>query len=356
MVTKFDRRTLLLGAAATGALAAPWVRPARAQERAITLMAYSGIFEERYRAAVVEPFMRANPGIKVNYYGGGSSAQMLGMLRAQKAAPQTNICIMDASVAKAGTDEQIYDPVDNARLPVLGELNPMAIIPGLAGPAVTFDNLVLLYAPAKVKPAPTSWRELWKPEHKGQIGIAAVPDIQGLALTMIADRMAGGTDFIRDPSKGIALVGEMAPSVQTWDPKPDAYSAIISGSLSLGIGWNARAQLFSSQNPDRLAVALPDEGSVFQINTINLVKGAANNDAALAFMAYALGQEAQKSFTEAMFYAPTNAKAQISAEALARTAATPERMAKMMDVNWIEIAKIRDSITEQWRRRVINRR
>jgi len=356
MVTMFDRRALLLGAAATGVLAAPWVRTAHAQEKTITLMAYTGIFEERYKAAVVDPFMRANPGIKVNYYGSPNSAQSLGMLRAQKAAPQTNLCIMDASVAKAGTDEQLYDAVDNARLPVLAELNPMAIIPGLAGPAVTFDSAVLLYSAAKVKPAPTSWRELWKPGYKGQVGLPAAPDIVGLALTMVADRLAGGTDFIKDPSKGIALVGEMAPSVQTWDPKPDVYSAIISGGLTLGVGWNARGQLFSSQNPDRLGVTLPEEGSVFQINTLNLVKGAPNNDAALAFMAYALGQEAQKSFTEAMFYAPTNAKTQVSAEALARTAATPERMAKMIDVNWIEVAKVRDGITEQWRRRVINRR
>ncbi len=262
---------------------------------------------------------------------------------------------MDMSVAKAGGDEMLYDPMDPARLPVMRELSPKAIVPGLPGPAVTFDNLVLLYAPGKVSPKPISWRELWKPEHKGQVAISAVPDIQGIALTLIANRLAGGPDFTKSYEKGIAMMSELAPSVLTWDPKPDPYGAVINGTVSVGIGWNARGQVFSGQAPDRLAVALPDEGSVFQVNTINLVKGAPQTEAALTFMNYALGQEAQKTFTESMFYAPTNAQAKVSGEAMARTASTPERMAQMLDVNWIDVAKVRDGIMEQWRRRVISR-
>lgn len=69
-------------------------------------------------------------------------------------------------------------------------------------------------------------------------------------------------------------------------------------------------------------------------------------------MNYALGQEAQKAFTEAMFYAPTNAKAQIKPEVLARTVAAPEKMARVVSVDWIKIAEIRDAITQQWRRRI----
>jgi putative spermidine/putrescine transport system substrate-binding protein len=354
MRSRLTRRTLL-GVASSGVLASPWIRPAHAQGRSITVMGYNGIFADRYRAAVVEPFMRANPGITVNYYGSPSSAAMLGMLRAQKASPQTDVCIMDMSVAKAGADESIYDPVDATRLPVLHELSPKAIVAGLPGPAVTFDNLVLLYAPDKIEPKPTSWRELWKPEHKGQIAIPAVPDIQGIALTLIANHLAGGPDFTVSYEKGIDMMAELAPSVLTWEPKPDPYGAVINGTVSLGIGWNARAQVFSGQSPDRLAVTLPDEGSVFQVNTINLVKGSAQSEAALAFIAYALGQQAQKTFTESMFYAPTNAQAKVSPEVMARTAATPERMAKMLDVNWIDVAKIRDKMMEQWRRRVISR-
>ena len=52
-----------------------------------------------------------------------------------------------------------------------------------------------------------------------------------------------------------------------------------------------------------------------------------------------------------MFYAPTNSKANVSQAALDRTAL--KSLDKVMPVDWIALAKVRDSIAEQWRRRVI---
>ncbi|MCX8995936.1 extracellular solute-binding protein [Rhizobiaceae bacterium BDR2-2] len=336
-------------------VAMPWVSRAFAQERQITVCAYSAIFEDIYKKTVIEPFMAGHPGIKVNYVGLPTSAQILGTLRAQKAAPQIDVAIMDMTVAKAGGDEAIFAPVTVEQLPVMRQLNPRALIEGLPGPAVTFDSIVMLYSPQKFATAPTSWRELWNKDHAGRIAVDAPPNALGLGLTFIADNLAGGTNYMESVDKGLELLGEMAPLVQTWEPKPEVYTAVISGAVDLGIGYNARAQTFSLQTPERIGGALPDEGSVFQINTINLVNGSAQSDAALEFMSYALGAEAQKTFTEAMFYAPTNQEADVAPEALARTAATPERMAKMIDVNWIEVANIRDAVTNQWRRQVLSR-
>lgn len=347
------RKALVLGAAS---VAMPWVSRAQAQERKITLAAYSGIFEDIYKRTVVEPFMKANPGIRVNYVGAPTSAQNLGTLRAQKAAPQIDICIMDVVVAKAGGDENIYKKVTAEQLPVMKQLTPAALIEGVPGPAVTFDTVVLMYAPGKFPTPPTSWKELWNKKHAGRIAIDAPPNLLGLALTLIANKMAGGGDYRQSVAKGIELLGEMAPLVQTWDPKPDAYSAVVNGVVDLSIGYNARTQTFAKQTPDRIAAAMPEEGSVSQINTINLVNGSGQTEAALQFMSYALSAETQAAFTEALYYAPSNKEAPISEDARQRTAATPERMAKIMDVDWIEVAKIRDGITEQWRRNVTSRR
>ena len=172
---------------------------------------------------------------------------------------------------------------------------------------------------------------------------------------MMANKTFGGPDY-RNLEKGFEAVANLAPSVLSWDPKPDAYSFITNGTAALGVGWNARGQLYSAQSGGRMATVLPDEGSLFQINVLGLVKGSKQPDAARAFMNHALGAEAQAAFTERMFYAPTNMKAKVSEAALAKTAASPERMAKMLDVDWLEVAKFRESVTEQWRRRVLTRR
>lgn len=54
-----------------------------------------------------------------------------------------------------------------------------------------------------------------------------------------------------------------------------------------------------------------------------------------------------------MFYAPVNAKADIAPAALARTVAAPERMSRVLNVDWITVAGIREGIIQDWRRRIL---
>jgi putative spermidine/putrescine transport system substrate-binding protein len=320
-------------------------------ESTLRLVGYSGLFQERYTKAVIEPFMKANPDIKVEFFPLQGSAQMLGMLRAQKASPQADAVIMDVSVAKTGTDEGLFDKVDESVSKHVAELFPNARFPNVAGVGVTFDNLVLISNTELVKTPPTSWDALKDPAYKGKVAMFGAPDLIGVGLTLVLDKAAGGTDYLANVDKGIAALAEIAPNVQTWDPKPEVYPAVVNGQVALGVGWNARAQVFADTSNGRLRATLPKEGSLFQINTINLVKGAPNSEAAKKFVDYALSPEAQKAFTEAMYYAPTNSKAQIAEEALKRTAASS--MDRVMNVDWIALAKVRDSIIEQWRRKVI---
>ncbi|NKC34144.1 ABC transporter substrate-binding protein [Falsiroseomonas selenitidurans] len=347
------RRTL--GQAALGGLlASPFIRPAAAQERSITLAAYSGIFQENYDAVVVEPFRRANPNIKVTYFGMPNSAQTLGTLRAQKAAPQIDVAMFDITIGKAATDEGLLDPITRAEFPVLADLAPSAFAEGVNSVGVTFDSLSLLYSPENVRPAPTSWRVLWDPKYSGKIAMAAAPDIVGIGMTLVANRLFGGTDY-KDFARGVQAMSDLSPHVLSWDPKPDAYTFVTNGTAQLAVGWNARGQLYSRQSGGKLAAALPEEGSLFQINTLGLVKGSRQSDAAKAYIAYALSPEAQAAFAERMFYAPVNTKAPVSAAALSATAASPARMEKMLAVDWLEVAKFRNRLNEQWRRRILTR-
>jgi len=338
----------LAGAALAFALSAP---AAFAQQKTVTLMAYSGIFQERYTKAVVEPFMKANPDIKVEYFGVQNSAQMLGTLRAQKASPQVDVVIMDVSVSKAATDESLFTKIDEKNVPAVADLYPAARIPDVAGVAVTFDNLVLIYNSDVIKEAPKSWLDLADKKYAGKVAFNGMPDIQGLSLVLILDKARGGTNYLSNVDKGIAAVGEIAPNVLTWDPKPDVYQAIILGQANLGVAWNARSQVNADVSGGKLKATLPVEGSAFQINTINLVANRADSEAAARFVNYAIGPVAQKAFTEEMFYAPVNSKAQIADAAINRTAV--KSMDKVVALDWIGLAKVRDQIMEQWRRKVL---
>jgi putative spermidine/putrescine transport system substrate-binding protein len=349
---KSDRRTFLLGAGASFVSASAG-RAQSSPSGTITLMSYGGIFQDNYVKAVVEPFQKAFPNIKVNYVNHVTSAQMLGAIRAQKADPQIDVLLFDVTTAMIGNAEGLFSKFTPQEVPSLDELYPeaRAVGGGVFGPAVLYDHLVLVYD-QKLSPPIGKLADLWRPDLKGQLAIAAPPNIQGLALTAMVTKMEGG-DHGKSIDPGIKKLRELSPAVQTWEPNPDGYTLILNGVVRVATGWNARAQLYSDESNGRIRVVLPPEGSVFQVNTINIPEGAKNRAAALAFVNYALSREAQKAFTERMFYAPVNAKADIAPAALARTAASPENRARMIPLDWAEVAKVRDQWNNRWRREII---
>ena len=86
--------------AGVAALAMPAIGRAQSPGGAITLMSYNdGTFQDNYIKTVVEPFQQAFPGVQVNYAPSGTSAEMLGNIRAQKADPQ---------IGRASCRERVY--------------------------------------------------------------------------------------------------------------------------------------------------------------------------------------------------------------------------------------------------------
>jgi putative spermidine/putrescine transport system substrate-binding protein len=328
------------------ALAALLLSTTAMAQAPVALMAYAGIFRDNYSAVVVAPFGPSQ------YVEGGTSAQMLGTLRAQKADPQVDVVIMDVTTAALACAEGLVEKIDAAEFPVLAELDPMARQAGGAcGPAVTYDHLVLVYDTKNVTPAPTGLSVLWDPVHRGRIAVSSPPNIQGLALTAILAHAQSG-DW-RNANGAFARLRELAPAVQTFDPNPDGYTLILNDQVRFAMGWNARAQLYSDQSQGRIGVLLPSEGTVFQINTINIVANGKNRARAAAFFTHALSAGPQAAFTERMFYGPTNTRATVSPAALGRTALAPEARARVIPLDWTEMLRFREPWNQRWRRDVI---
>lgn len=342
------RRTLLATIASL-ALAAPNL--AAAQGGQMTLQAYAGIFRDNYTQTVVAPFTTA-AGTAVQYHDGGTSAQMLGTLRAQRADPQIDVVIMDVTTAAIACAEGLVEKIGPSTLPVIADIGQLGRdAGGECGPAVTYDHLVMVYDSRAVTPAPTSLAAMWAPEHRGRIALSAPPNIQGLAVTAILAHAQGGN--WRNLNAAMPRLRELAPAVQTFDPNPDGYTLILNNQVRFATGWNARAQLYSDQSQGRIGVTLPAEGTVFQINTINLVANSKNRAQGLAFMTHALSPTAQAAFTERMFYGPTNTRAQVSDAAMARTALAPQYRDRVIPLDWNEMVRLRDSWNQRWRREVI---
>ncbi|CAO3427611.1 extracellular solute-binding protein [Azospirillum endophyticum] len=322
----------------------------------ITVMGYRGAFQDNYVKAVVEPFQQANPDIKVTFFGVQNAAVSLGMLRAQKDAPQTDVVIFDLSVAKIARDEELIAELDTQHLKNWAALEPVGRELGGFAPPLTYDTYLLLYNRDAFPVPPTSWNALWDKQQAGKIIVPAQGggDIQAIALTVIANSLAGGESYTKTVKPGIAKLVEMAPLVQTWEPKPDAYTLVGNGTANLAVGYNARGQFYNEQTEGRLQTVAPAEGTVTQINVISAVAKSPNRAAAEKFIDYALSPEAQARFAEIMYYAPTNSNATVSEAARKRiplmdTAAK----AKQIPVDWVRVGELRERILMPWRREII---
>lgn len=317
----------------------------------ITLSAYSGIFQDKYTEAVINPFLEKFPGVTVNYFASNASSVMLGNLRSQASDVQTDVVIFDVSTALIGNKEELLAPLSVTDIPNLADLLPQATVQEGFGPAVTFDNLVLVYNTEAITSKPDTLSVLWDPQYAGKLAVTSMPSILGSGLMVMTSAMLG-EDYTQSVEQSAAKLAELAPAVQTFDPKPDSYTLVINGTVALATGWNARAQYYADESAGKLDVVLPKEGTILQINTINLTKGAKNEAAAKAFINYALSPEAQAAFTEAMFYAPVNAKAVVSPEATARTVSG--QLEQILPLDWAWAATKSEEWNQIWKRQIIS--
>jgi putative spermidine/putrescine transport system substrate-binding protein len=339
------RRRLLT---ASISLAMPRLRPAMAARRGITFAAYGGLFQELYEPGVVEPFARAHPEAGVYYFAIPSSTQALALLRRQRAQPEMDVVLLDLASARTATEEGLLDPMPPGSMPVLTELAPSAVFPGIAGPALFTEPLVMLFDAARVRPV-SNWKALWSGMEESWIAIPAPPDPVGIAFSLVAGQLFGGGGELRAVANGIPAINELSRQVVTWDPRPDIYRFIGDGSAKMGVGWNMPAQVWSDRLSGRLGVVFPEEGTISRVTTVNLVKGTRQPDAARQFIAHLLGAEAQRTMVEQMFLGPVNARARYMEGALSRTANTKERTAHAMPVDWVAVNEMRDDIIRRWR-------
>lgn len=318
----------------------------------VNLIAYSGIWEEQYSKAVIEPFKAKYPDIKINFVSKRSSAEMLSALQGQKGSPATDVAIMDNSVSTTGNRQGLFEKLDASAVPNLANVPEKFRDKDGYGPVAMLDAVGLVYDTATFPKAPDSWKVLWDPANKGKVNIVAPPSLLGISLTAITAKMEG-EDYTQSIEKATGKLKELAPSVQSFAPNPDEYQSVITGQTVIGLGQNARAQYYSDQSKKKIGVAVPKEGSVYQINTINLVKGAPHSAAAKTFINYALSAEAQTAFAKALFYAPSVSNAQLPADVKARVVATDNPDITALDIDFL--SKARDKWTQEWKRQIITK-
>ncbi|MFI0848056.1 PotD/PotF family extracellular solute-binding protein [Mesorhizobium sp. IMUNJ 23232] len=291
-----NRRTLMMGAAATGALSLAGLGAARAATQ-LAWMGWQG-YDDPLKAG---SFLKdADIELATTYI--SSNEEVITKLQAGGAGQIDLITIYFGHVpilSGAG----LVEPIDEAKLPGIDKVFPQFLNVEtirkdgkLYAVPFTWGTLSMVYDPGAIA-APTSWKDCLKDEFKGKV--AMTDDITGLISTwapivtgtktptrLTMDQLKQTIDFL------ITIKKEHA---RTFSPSyGESTDLFARGEVVISaIGWDAQVG-FAAAKGKKLAFVMPQEGVMAFMDTLAIPRGAPHLDAAYKALAQAISPEGQK--------------------------------------------------------------
>lgn len=346
-MTKLTRRAVVAAATAMPAVALT-PRIARADvELAVTVN--GGTFLDGWRKTVIEPFERANPGVRVKVVE-GLTYQSVSLLRAQKDNPSVDVFMMDDVAASEVAAEGLVHPLDLSSVPNLKQIFPDFRVPNDQYAKIYYVPEVIAYNTDSVKPPPDSWHDLWDPKYKGRLAIYNLDGAVGMMFFLIVNQMAGGTIENVDP--GFAAMRKLKPDVLTYPTQHAQLSQLFTqGDIVIGPWVSDRATTLG-QSGAPVAWTIPKEGSVMAEGTLVIAKGTKHPDLALKYVNFAISAGAQADNARTIFIAPVNQEAKLDDKTRRIVPNGPEALKLIRRPDWKNVNLHRSEWISRWNREI----
>jgi putative spermidine/putrescine transport system substrate-binding protein len=340
---RISRRRVLQGiggAAAASTLAMPHIARAQAGGKVI-VGTWGGDYQNLQIKHVADPILKPK-NIEVLWAVGGDPERKTKLL-AEKRLPRGTVDIV--ALTGSGTFEMwqqdVLQEIDYSKLKnanvILPQVKTKYSIPHI------YTGRVILYNPAKINPAPTSYADLWNPKYAGKVGVI---DIQYQTTIESAAMVAGGTMSNYEPGKA-KLLELKKMGIQVVPTNEAMAQALKNEEIWMCIMWKARGVQWQNAGVP-VQIAAPKEGLVLYISEFAIAKNAPNKDAAHAYLDATLEQSAQLGFAESMGYNGTISGLKLP-EALERRIGFTEAETKtMLKQDYDYLAKNDAGLKEWW--------
>ena len=348
-MTRLNRRLLIKGAAAsTAAIFRPALVRA-ATELVVTVN--GGTFEEGWRKAMIEPFEKANPDIKVRV-SQGLTFQSLALMRAQKDNPQVDVVMMDAVAASLAAAEGLTSPLSDTTVPNKKDIYPKFQVADDQYVEIYFVPEVLAYNTEVIKDAPKSYEELWNPEYKGRVAVGNIDTSIGLMAFLIINAMKGGT--IDNVEPGFAAFKELKSHIVTFPTSHAQISQLFTQGDIVMVPWVSDRATTMKQSGAPIDWTIPKEGAVIAEGTLSIAKGTKNLEAALKYVDYAVSADVQAAVTKAIFVSPVNQKAVVVPDLAKLVPSGPEQVKHVRRPDWKAVNEHRAQWLDRWNREILS--
>lgn len=314
----------------------------------LVMSSYGGQLDEPFRWFLADPFERST-GARVTLVP-SLSLEVLAKIKASPGNPPFDVIVLDEGPHLQAVADGLVQRLSQRAVPNLGQVYPeyRKVTAGFGVPQA-YSVVGLAYNTRKVKTPPTSWRDLFKPEFKGQVGVVNLNSSLGVAFLVMLARLNGGGEAKIEP--GFDSFKALMPSVSAVAPRPGALAALFErDEVAIAPLWN-NTILTLRERGLPVDWVIPKEGAIVVMSVMNMVTNTKQPDLVAQFINGAISRDYQiKAAVSPYFFGPTNSSVNLPMAMRRYLPVRPEEVAQLLALDWTTINKSRQAWTDRFNR------
>jgi putative spermidine/putrescine transport system substrate-binding protein len=339
-----SRRAMLAGAGVT--LFCPAI--VRAQSKTIVTTGFGGIYEERYRKHVLQPFEEKTGAKFVFKY--GSPDSWLTSAIANREDPEIDLPFLSLPVAmKALRTKGVFLPLSPDAMPNLRDIaSPFYDTYDRMAVGFNYVDTGIAYRSDMVSKVPTKWADLWDPAYQNQLMMSDVAAGFAYEQIAIAAMLNGGSASNLDP--GFAALKRLRPNIARWYKSPNEVGmGLERKEAAIAVAGSFRTYAMQDAGLP-VKFAIPEEGAPVGVLSFHVPANARNRDLLMEFVDFACSPTPQTGFGNEMQSGMTNTKVVLRPEVAARTVSID----RLLRLDWRLIEPQMSKLAERLQREVIS--
>jgi len=300
-----DRRTLLAGLAALGALPVAAGEAAAQQQRTLVMVNWGGIANEAFQRHYGEPFMAENPGWRVVQDSTGPSA---GRIRSMVESGRVTWDLCDSSTSSSILlgRANLVNKVDYSIVKREDAIDPSFTLEHGAAP-YSFSS-VLVYDSSRFPEAPTGWKDFWDLRRFPGTRLLRRDALTTLDLAMVSTGADPKTMYPLDVRAALRRIGEIRRNAVYWNSGSESEQFMRTGEAVMGCIWHTRATVLERETQGRIRF-IWDQG-MLQAGIFVSPRGNPGGEMAQRLLASAMNKpEPQVGLLQFLGNGPTNPRA-----------------------------------------------
>lgn len=343
-------RRAVLGAMGAGALAVSLPPLARAQEGTLTVSNWGGDWNERTIKFVEAPLVESR-GIKI-VRDLGMEPKRKAKLIAEKRLRRGTIDVFHCNEGDSVelNAQEVLANIDFTKVPNYADVVPALksrpfFVPWL------YSGVTIIYDKNKVPNPPKSYAELWDKKWAGKIGLT---NQLYFNYIMMAGLLDGGNVTNTEKGKERLIQLKELTQPRIYAAHQQLAAGLVNGEVDIAVNYKARGLQWANDGAP-LAIQYPSEGAIAVMFGACLPNKAPSPDLSNIYFNAMLDPKAMAGLAGASFYAPANAKADLSPDLKAKIDFTAAEAAALKFPDYGHVAKSTAEWLEWWNKNIATR-